>query len=40
MTISDVTFLLLLYADDVVIFAESAENLQEKINKLYMYCME
>ena len=39
-TISDVKFLLLLYADDVVIFAESAEKLQEQINKLYMYCME
>ena len=39
-TIFDVKFLLLLYADDVVILAESAEKLQEQINKLYMYCME
>ena len=39
-TISDVKFLLFLYADDVVIFAKSAEKLQEQINKLYSYCME
>ena len=37
-TISDVKLLLLLYAYDLVIFAESAEMLQEQINKLDMYC--
>ena len=29
---------LLLYADDIVIFADSAEELQSEINSLYSYC--
>ena len=37
-TIAHVKFLLLLYADDVVIFAESANALQSEINNLYIYC--
>ena len=37
-TISHVKVLLLLYADDVVIFAETAEYLQMEIDKLHTYC--
>ena len=37
-TINHVKLLLLLYADDIVIFADSAESLQNEINKLYAYC--
>ena len=37
-TILDVKLLLLLYADDVVIFAESSTNLQNSIDRLYDYC--
>lgn len=37
-TILDVKFLLLLYADDVVIFAETPEGLQKRIDKLFRYC--
>ena len=37
-TISHVKMLLLLYADDVVIFAETAEYLQMEIDKLHTYC--
>ena len=37
-TIAHVRFLLLLYADDVVIFAETATDLQSAINRLYEYC--
>ena len=33
-----IKLLLLLYADDVVIFAESSEILQVEIDKLYEYC--
>ena len=33
-----IKLLLLLYADDVVIFAESSETLQVEIDKLYEYC--
>ena len=33
-----IKLLLLLYADDVVIFAESSEMLQVEIDKLYEYC--
>ena len=32
--------MLLMYADDVVIFANSAESLQAEIDRLYMYCMK
>ena len=37
-TIDDVRFLLLLYADDLVIFSESPDALQLQINKMYEYC--
>ena len=37
-TISYVKMLFLLYADDVVIFAETAEYLQTEIDKLHTYC--
>ena len=37
-TILHVKFLLLLYADDVVIFANSSQNLQNSIDRLYDYC--
>ena len=37
-TILDVKFLLLLYADDVVIFANSSQHLQNSIDRLYEYC--
>ena len=32
--------MLLMYADDVVIFANSAESLQAEIDRLYIYCMK
>jgi hypothetical protein len=37
-SIGDMKFLLLLYADDVVIFANSADEMQQQINKLSDYC--
>ena len=37
-TIDDLKFLLLLYADDIVIFAELAESLQLTIDELRIYC--
>ena len=37
-TVSHVKMFLLLYADDIVIFAGSAEELQSEINSLYPYC--
>ena len=37
-TIDDVKLLLLFYADDAVIFAESIEELQNGINILHDYC--
>ena len=37
-TIDHMKFLLLLYADDIVIFAESAESLQSTIDDLFIYC--
>ena len=37
-TISHLKLFLLLYADDAVIFAESAESLQNAIDQLYNYC--
>ena len=37
-SIFDVKFLLLLYADDVVIFSDTPEGLQSQINKLFVYC--
>ena len=37
-TVSHVKMFLLLYADDIVIFADSAEELQSEINSLYSYC--
>ena len=37
-TILHVKLLILLYADDVVIFANSSSNLQNSINRLYEYC--
>ena len=37
-TASHVEMFLLLYADDIVIFADSAEELQSEINSLYSYC--
>jgi hypothetical protein len=30
--------MLLLYADDVVMFADSPQNLQLEVNSLYEYC--
>ena len=37
-SIFDVIFLLLLYADDVVILSDTPEGLQSQINKLFVYC--
>ena len=37
-TIADVKILLLFYADDLVLFSETAEGLQSEINKLADYC--
>ena len=37
-TASHMKMFLLLYADDIVIFADSAEELQSEINTLYAYC--
>jgi hypothetical protein len=37
-TICHVRLLLLLYADDVVVFANSASELQCQMDKLYQYC--
>ena len=37
-SIFDVKFLLLLYADDVVIISDTPEGLQSQINKLFVYC--
>ena len=37
-TVSHVKMFLLLYADDIVIFADSAEELQSEINSLCSYC--
>ena len=37
-TVDDVKLFLLFYADDAVIFAESAEELQNSINILFKYC--
>ena len=37
-TINEVKILLLFYADDVVLFSETAEGLQVEINKLAQYC--
>ena len=37
-TLGHLRFLLLLYADDVVIFADSEAELQSAINRLYAYC--
>ena len=37
-SIFDVKFLLLLYADDVVIFSNTPEGLQSQIDKLFVYC--
>ena len=39
-TISDFELMLLLYADDLVIFAETPEVLQLQIDKLYSYCQQ
>ena len=39
-TISDFKLMLLLYADDLVIFAETPEALQLQIDKLYNYCQK
>ena len=39
-TISDFELMLLLYADDLVIFAETPEALQLQIDKLYNYCQK
>ena len=37
-TVLHVKIFLLSYADDIVIFADSAEELQSEINSLYLYC--
>lgn len=37
-TLDDLTIRMLMYADDIVIFAESPEQLQEMINKVQEYC--
>ena len=37
-TITDFKLMLSLYADDLVIFAETPEALQLQIDKLYNYC--
>ena len=37
-TISDFIFMLLQYADDLVIFVETPDALQLQIHKLYNYC--
>ena len=39
-TISDFKLMLLLYADDLVIFSETPEALQLQIDKLYNYCQK
>ena len=37
-TIGHIQMLLLLYADDVVVFAKSSSELQQEMDKLFNYC--
>ena len=37
-TLDDITIILLMFADDMVIFCTSAENLQNSLDRLYSYC--
>ena len=37
-SLDDVTLFILLYADDAVIFAQSAESLQNMLNDIQLYC--
>ena len=37
-TISHIQMLLLLYADDVVVFAKSSSELQQEMDELFNYC--
>jgi hypothetical protein len=34
----NINIMLLLFADDMVVMAETAENLQESLNRVYEYC--
>ena len=38
LTLEEITVILLLFADDMVILAETPEDLQKSLNSLYEYC--
>lgn len=40
LTLFDITLILLLFADDMVIFGSSQEDLQNSLNLLYEYCQK
>ena len=40
LNIQDITVILLLFADDMVLFGESPEDLQNSLNRLYVYCIK
>ena len=40
LTLENLTFILMLFADDMVIFGKTPQELQSKLNLLYDYCVK
>ena len=40
LTIDDIVLILLLFADDMAIFGKTPQELQNNLDKLYVYCMK